>query len=112
MPYSAAAAAAEWAAGGLSGSTADLALGPVVAAAAHVPSRAAAAAAAVPSGGGKSGAGGGQLCSAVSGLPIRSGTAVLLDEGLGVVTLSEAIAIRRLLTYSPGGSGRPLMLPT
>eukprot|EP00198_Chlamydomonas_reinhardtii_P008750 XP_001698087.1 predicted protein [Chlamydomonas reinhardtii] len=90
---------------------ADLARGPVVVAAAHVPSR-------------STGTASGALpVSVVSGGAIR-GPAVALDgESVGsdesgsggrssaFVSLSEAVALRRVLTYSPLFSGKLLRLP-
>ncbi|KXZ42594.1 hypothetical protein GPECTOR_132g606 [Gonium pectorale] len=90
----------------------DLARGPVVVAAAHVPSRSSPYAAA---GGGEMGPGGGSgggslPRSAVTGCVVR-GAAVLLDDGRRRVALSEAVALRRVMTYGPLGTGRLLRLP-
>ncbi len=75
----------------------DLARGMVVAAAAHVPSRPAGSSGALPT-------------SVVSGAPIR-GAALVLDDGESYVSVSEAIMLRRVMSYSPLGTGKLLRLP-
>ncbi|EFJ53255.1 hypothetical protein VOLCADRAFT_115828 [Volvox carteri f. nagariensis] len=81
-------------------SLAALSRGPVVVVAAHVPSRSSSSMV----------ASGGLPTSAVSGTAIR-GAAVQLDDGATWLSLSEALAIRRVMSYSPVGSGRLLLVP-
>ncbi|KAG2502174.1 hypothetical protein HYH03_000661 [Edaphochlamys debaryana] len=82
-------------------SLADLARGPVVVAAQHVPSRSAGACT----------ASGALPVSAVSGQSVR-GAVLVLDGAAGVcVSLSEAVALRRAMAYCPTGSGKLLKLP-
>ncbi|KAG2445130.1 hypothetical protein HYH02_008598 [Chlamydomonas schloesseri] len=92
----------------------DLARGPVVVAAAHVPSRSTAmSSGALP-------------VSVVSGGAIRGPAVALEGDGAGAggggggggvarssvfMSLSEAVALRRVLTYSPLGNGKLLRLP-
>ncbi|GIL62269.1 hypothetical protein Vafri_16560 [Volvox africanus] len=103
QPAVAAAAAAGGGGGGGSGGAAatlvDLARGPVVVAAAHVPTRSSSSMV----------ASGGLPMSAVSGVAIR-GAAVQLDDRTTWLSLSEALALRRVMLYSPLGSGRLLLV--
>ncbi|GLI61761.1 hypothetical protein VaNZ11_004229 [Volvox africanus] len=77
----------------------DLARGPVVVAAAHVPTRSSSSMIAT----------GGLPMSAVSGVAIR-GAAVQLDDRTTWLSLSEALALRRVMLYSPLGTGRLLLV--
>lgn len=73
----------------------ELAVGPVVAAAAHVPSRP---------------LGRSLPVSVVSGGAIR-GALVVLDDGVSCVSLSEAVMLSRAMRYSPLGTGSVLRVP-